>query len=311
MTYTFEKINYEVFDFSNKMLDIMVNDNFLSKKFDLDITHGDEIAEFATLLVNITNNPKAIDLFYYGANKNTLLNTPISFYRINTSSVYGTDTFDIFSKINDFIKYDVIINSELVKDLSPGLTSLVGKKIPVSGLLDMFFIGFFATLDDNDKGTIFDLIKAADKPKKDGITSGATRQIKSRYKKIEKTLTNIFKAIYKYRDDASKKTTDLNTDYTKNIKKVNDSVVKIIAESNSGETILDNPMFFESHLIRGTRPDYTLVLKDTVDVKKSVLDNYKIFTKYRNVFNIINQSEVPEVVEQATETELSKYNKGE
>ena len=70
-------------------------------------------------------------------------------------------------------------------------------------------------------------------------------------------------------------------------------------------------MFFESHLIRGTRPDYTLVLKDTVDVKKSVLDNYKIFTKYRNVFNIINQSEVPEVVEQATETELSKYNKGE
>ena len=306
MTYTFEKINYEVFDFSNKMLDIMVNDNFLSKKFDLDITYLDGI-DFASLLFN--DNFNATDLFYYGANKN-LLNTPISYYRINTSSVGGTTTERYLTEINEFIKYNVIINSELVKDLSPGKTSLVGEPILVSGLVDMFFVGFFATLDDNDKENILKLIKAADKPKK-GVTSGSTRQVNSRYRKIEKTLTSTFKAIYKYRDDAIKKTTTLNTDYTKNIKKVNDSVVKIITETNSGETILDNPMFFESNLTRGNEVDYTLVLKDTVDVKKSVLDNYKIFTKYRNVFNIINQSEVPEVVEQATETELSKYNKGE
>jgi hypothetical protein len=64
------------------------------------------------------------------------------------------------------------------------------KPIPVSGLLDMFFVGFFATLDDNDKENILKLIKAADKPKK-GVNSGSTRQVNPRYRKIEKTLTVI------------------------------------------------------------------------------------------------------------------------
>ena len=307
MKYTFEKINYEMFDFSNKMLDIMVNDDFLSKKFDVDISYDPDL-DFYNSLYQIS--PKAYSLFYYGSNKNTLINTPISYYTLNTGSVSGTTTENYIIDINDFLYYSVDITEELVKTLNPSLSSLVGQSVAASGLLDMMFLGFFATLTDADKANILALIKEANKPTR-GITNNSTSQINARYKKIEKTLTDVFTAIYAYRDAVIEKTASLNTEYTANIEKVNKSVVKILTETDSSEKITDNPNFFETALMRGNQADYTLVLKDTVDVKKTVLDNYKIFTKYRNVFNIINQSEVPEVVEQATETELSKYNKGE
>jgi hypothetical protein len=289
------------------MLDIMVNDNFLSRKFDVDISY-DADSDFYNQLNQL--NSKAYTLFYYGSNKNTLIKTPISFYTLNAGSVSGTTTENYIIDINDFLYYNVDITEELVKTLNPSLTSLIGQSVDLSGLLDMMFVGFFATLTDADKANILALIKAASKPTR-GITNNSTSQINARYRKIENTLNDIFKAIYAYRDAAIAKTASLNTEYTENIEKVNKSVVKILTETDSTEKITDNPTFFETALTRGNEADYTLVLKDTVDVKKTVLDNYKIFTKYRSVFNIINQSEVPEVVEQATETELSKYNKGE
>ena len=43
-----EKINYEFFDFTNKALDIMINDNFMNKSFDLDITYIDSYENVIT-----------------------------------------------------------------------------------------------------------------------------------------------------------------------------------------------------------------------------------------------------------------------
>lgn len=292
MTYTYEKMNYEVFDFGNKVLDVMLNDNFISKEFDLDISY-DITKDFKTQLN---------DLFiskYYSSNNNALSAIPISYYTFNTISVAGTNSDQLLSDINTFIKYDIDISKVFSSYLSTYL-------VHMSGLLDFIFVDFFTTLTDADKAEILRQIKLiepyipapyTDKEKK--------TRIDSKFKSMESTLNSIFALIKGYTEAVVKLSTPIGTNYTTNYNKVLKAVNKIITGTES-ETKITGDLVANA-LIRGNVSDYTLALKDCENIPDSVINNQNIFTSYKELTNIVNEYEVPIINEEKITTELSKY----
>jgi hypothetical protein len=303
MTYTFEKLNYEVFDFSNKALDIMLNDNFMKKDFDMDIKFNESL-DFTKQIVDFG----ATRLFYSGKNTE-LFNIPISYYTLNPDSVAGTPTSAIIQNINTFVDYNFTISQKFVeRSTKPDLTNLIGQNVKLSGLIDLLFIKVFSTLTDADKAEIFNRLRAI--APTSGITGGdkaKAKQIEDRFKKMETTLNLIFNLIKTYVTDATAAMKPLHEKYVENelntIKKINKILVN--AETDS----INSPEAIANSLLKGDVNDYTLVIKDTASVKGSSLTNYITFTNTRGLFNIISQSENPEVIEQATETEFNKYLK--
>jgi hypothetical protein len=307
MTYTFEKINYEFFDFTNKALDIMINDSFINKTFDLDINYIDSY-EFNTQVTALTGATigqtiNASDLFYNGS-KTELKNTRIEYYVLNPLSVSGETTFTAITNINTFIPYEYKITEQLVnsiskiKFLSSPLSVVTNQSIKTTGLIDLLFLGFFDELTSSDKTEILNRIKLIE-PRLSitGSTSPKIKEklIEARYKQIENVLNNIFNAITKYKTEALKLLTPINTEYTKNYNNVLKSVNKIITNTES-ETEL-TPQIFVDNLIKGGVDDYTLTIKDTKKIKESVENNYKTFTSLKALFNITTQSEEPETEE--------------
>jgi hypothetical protein len=303
MTYTFEKINYEFFDFTNKALDIMINDNFMNKSFDFDITYIDSY-EFKSQITSLTGATpgQIIDASVLFP---AIKNTRIEYYTLNPLSVSGQTTFNMITNINTFITYDYKIPKQLVDPLintgSPAniliLTGVTNQIIKNTGLIDLLFLGFFDELTTLDKAEILNRIKLieprlnidGDSPKR------KEKQIEARYKQIENILNNIFNAITKYKTEALKLLTPINTEYTKNYNNVLKSVNKIITDIESESEL--TPQIFIDNLIKGTIEDYTLTIKDTENIKDSVENNYKTFTSLKALFNITTQSEEPETEE--------------
>lgn len=302
MKYTFEKLNYEFFDFSNKNLDIMLNDNYMKRDFDIDLKF-DLNLDF----VRQVNKLNANGLFYSGSRSN-LINIPISYYTINTNSVSGTKTESDIQAINDFIKYDFIVTEEFLKNSSkPNLTDLIGGTIKMSGLIDLFFVNALSSINNNDKSDIFEKIENV------GVKKGVTeknkkRQTKQRLDKIKKTLDNIFIEIENYVNQVNEIITPLHSKYVENeelvLKKMNQI---LLGTSPDGNAFVFSPEIISNTLLKGDVKDYTVVIKDTTKTLTSALNNNQIFTNTRPLFNIVSQSESSEEVETDTETEFSKY----
>ena len=310
MTYTFEKINYELFDFTNKTLDIMLNDNFIIKDFDIDITFDNDLDFY--FQINDLLDKSAVSLFYYGTDRAAMVNTPITYYKINEKSVTGTTTEAAIKAINKNCEYTITITKELVDTLNPSLSSLIGSKIKMSGLLDILFTDFFMTLSDSDRANI--LVELNKIEPVIGISNDPKtkqKQIEAKKKKIESILTSIFTSIYTFRDSAQGMMQPIIDLYTTNYDNINKSVWK----SLSGEdgTFTPDYQLIQKTLIKGNEADYTLVFKDTLsnNIKKAAINNYNVFTNNRSVFNIITQSESQESIEKNTTTQLSQYFKGE
>jgi hypothetical protein len=302
MKYTFEKLNYEFFDFSNKNLDIMLNDNYLQRDFDIDLKFNLEF-DFTRQVTKLNANT----LFYSGS-KSNLINIPISYYTINPDSVSFTSTSADISAINNFIKYDFTITKEFLENSSkPNLTNLIDTKIKMSGLIDLFFIKVLSSLNDSDKSEILKQIKEIE-PKKGITENNKRRKIDQRFKKIENTLNTIFIEIKKYTEEVNKIITPLHSKYVENEEGVLKKMNQILMGTDPGsDAVVFSPDSISNTLLKGGVKDYTVVIKDTTQTLLSAINNNQIFTNTRALFNIISQSETPEEVEVATETEFSKY----
>lgn len=303
MTYTFEKLNYELFDFTNKTLDIMLNDNFMRNDFDIDITYNEnldfkkQLEAFNSSLTPVplsfgdwlAANPQIDNsegneqiaqakydeyvaslsvtseaLFYYGANSN-LVNIPINYYKIS-ETLTGTTTNAAIKKINSGSEYDFIITRELLDNLTVNSTNLADKKIKMSGIIDMLFTDFFMMLTDNDKTDI--LLQLSEVTPRIGISTDAktsVKQIEVRKKKIENILDSIFVAIYKFRDKSQLLIKPIIDAYTMNYYDVNIAVWKSIAGSKTFQAdFIPTAKEISSLLMKGDVSDYTLVIKDTI-----------------------------------------------
>jgi hypothetical protein len=274
----------------------------MNKSFDFDITYIDSY-EFKSQITSLT-----------GATPGQIIDASplfpaivgrVEYYTLNPLSVSGQTTFNMITNINTFITYDYKIPKQLVDPLintgSPAniliLTGVTNQIIKNTGLIDLLFLGFFDELTTLDKAEILNRIKLieprlnidGDSPKR------KEKQIEARYKQIENILNNIFNAITKYKTEALKLLTPINTEYTKNYNNVLKSVNKIITDTESESEL--TPQIFIDNLIKGTIEDYTLTIKDTKKIKNSVENNYKTFTSLKALFNITTQSEEPETEE--------------
>ncbi len=313
MKYTFEKLNYEFFDFSNKNLDIMLNDNYMKRDFDLDINFDNDY-DFLTQVVALSSGATqdVIKLFYGGGGRDNLIRTPISYYTLNVGSVSGTTSESIINNINEFVDYNFTITNEFVKNSTkPKLTNLIGSTIKMSGLVDLLFIKALSSLTDTDKAEILAKIKEpANEPKKGIDTSNPktkAKQIEQKYKKIETILNKVFIEIKTYVNQANAILKPLHSNYVQNEELVLKKMNKILVDNEN--LVVYTPELIANKLIKGSVQDYTVVIKDTVEVKGSTLYNYTLFTNTRGLFNIISQSEEPEIIEKSDETEFSKYLK--
>ena len=336
MKYTFEKLNYEFFDFSNKVLDVMLNDNFMSKAFDMDINF-DGNKDFLTQLLNLqqsnpeeplsftewldVNNITIVEgseqeinnqyqqyvngferpeqLFYSGKNK-TLENIPIGYYLFNIGSVSGTITESKVIAIDNFIKYDFTLTKNFIlNSTKPSLIDLTNSKINMTGLIDLLFIKIFSDLKETDKIEILNRI-TKQTPKTGIGDDQKTKDSKIflRKRKIEKILDKIFIGIGTYVTEANKVLKPLHTDYSNNERIVVKKINKILVDDEIYAEF--NPEFIGQKLIKGGVKDYTLVIKDTNEVLSSAINNYIPFTNTRGLLNIVTQSEQPEVIEDKT-----------
>ena len=243
--------------------------------------------------------------FYSDTDSEVIANL-IEYYTLNPLSVSGQTTFNMITNINTFITYDYKIPKQLVDSListeSPAniliLTGATNQIIKNTGLVDLLFLGFFDELTSLDKTEILNRIKLIEpRSNINPNTPPKTKEklIEARYKQIENVLNNIFNAITKYKTEALKLLTPINTEYTKNYNNVLKSVNKIITDTESESEL--TPQIFIDNLIKGTIEDYTLTIKDTKNIKNSVENNYKTFTSLKALFNITTQSEEPETEE--------------
>lgn len=313
MKYTFEKINYEFFEFSNKMLDVMISDKFINDNYDLDINF-DSTKDFEKQIKE-TNVLRAGNLFYAGNGK--LSDIKLNYYTFNENSLPSGSIFPILSTkkiiedINKKIKYEYIVTERFTKTILGDFSSLIGKKIELSGLLDLLFIKFLSDLTDEDKAEI--LTKIKEKQPKKGETDGDKNkesQKNVRYRKIERTLNSIFTIIKNYVTEMNKTTTALNSSYKVNygsvVNKMHDILIKNSKVGLGPFPEEITPITIADALIKGNVDDYTLIIKETKDVLNSVLNNYNLFTNSKDVTNININNENAPVIEQTEITDRYK-----
>jgi len=266
MQYVFEKINYELLDFSNKTLNVMSNDTFnnskiIIKQIDASSVYNKLSGDNFEYYFNSSNYIKPIEDFK---------NNNIHYYDID-SSIQFTDYVVKFKgyKFNDGIPDDI--------------------PIILSGIIDLFFIEVFKNLNkENDLPILLDMIKKGPAPTRNVSADSKKRDkdIEQRFKQMEKTLNIIFEEIKNYCTDMISKLNELKDIID------NDNQTSIININN----MLDNNLqkYYDVNttvksLIKGTEDDYTLTLKQTKDIPLSVKNNYKSFTNKRDLFTIITE----------------------
>lgn len=312
MKYTFEKINYELFDFSNKTIDIMLNDNFIYSDFDLDIIIN-PTNNFLTQVTGLTSD--ATNLFYY-SDRVDYKSTPINYYTYEVPT--GSSISDKVSTINNFLIYTLPITTELATLGPTPESSLVGQNIYMSGLLDLIFLDFFMSISDADKEKIMTEIKKPENKPVKGISTDpktSAKQLTDRYNKISNVLDGLFTSITNYRNSASDKLTDLAKTYTDNYDIVKTNVNNVFTTNSSWKDITAD--LIVPSLIKGSEEDYKLSMRDTQNIKESAKNSYSLFINNRNRFNIINTNENKQTIigpipdTGSTQTELSKYEIGQ
>ncbi len=207
MRYTFEKINYEVLDFSNKTLEVMLSDQFESKNNDIDLAYTPSYGFDLQVnnLTGVTLNPTGSTtgdtvsniLFYYGVNKKT--NSQNSFikdinyylFNDNNPNITGTTLNTQLKNLNTLMAYDYTITEEYVNSLpdqqkiklngfsgsTSGITTGVttgityGETVKMSAMHEVLFIEFLYNLYIN-KPTHIEAIMA--KIEKTGINPPAS-----------------------------------------------------------------------------------------------------------------------------------------
>jgi len=197
MKYTWEKINYEILDFSNKTLDLMLSDSLEIKTNDVDLLYTPNL-EFDVQLDSLTGVTIGVttgtttgtttgattgattgtsesfvvtkqSLFYYGDNKKPNDNiNPINYYLFNDQNpnITGTDLQQTLTKLNEVLPYEFTINNDYVNALPNGIKNQLkpvsgttfNEKIKLTAIQEMVFMDFFVRLDQ-DKETHINLLK--------------------------------------------------------------------------------------------------------------------------------------------------------
>jgi hypothetical protein len=331
MKYTWEKLNYEMLEFSNRTLDLMLSDDLETKLNDVDFTFTPSLsfdAQLETLTGTTidggtTGNTISKLLFYYGDNKkpNQFL-TDVNYYLFNEDNpnITGTNLVSILGNLNNLLKYNFTINEHFISSLPDNNKAVLSGTtvngstndlIELSAMHELIFMEFIVNLN-NDKNIHIEALKTQflesisipanikDKPKK------VEKYIAQKTKEIEGVIKDTFNLISKFVIEFDSVIGDLyfyNMDIkNQTIKKIN----KNVFDSADNEYLMSSDEM-KNKLIKGGPEDYTLTMRETSKLDNTIVRNLKLFTKYKSD-PIINISSVLEAETEpvATKTELAK-----
>lgn len=269
MQYVFEKINYELLDFSNKTLNVMNNDTF--NNVQIVVEKPNELSVY--------NQFNAKDFEYYFNSSNYI--KPIEDFKNNSVYYYNNNDIDFSSLFSDYV---VKFKGYKFNDGIPFDTN-----ITLSSFIDLFFIDVFNNLiKENDLFILLNMIKTGPAPTRNVSNDPKKRNkdIEQRFKQMEKTLNIIFDEIKVYCKSVLSKLDELkyimDEDSYSSIININKALDNNLQEYYDVNTTVKS-------LIKGTEDDYTLTLKQTKDIPLSVKNNYKSFTNKRDLFTIITE----------------------
>ena len=308
MKYVWEKLNYELFDFSNKTLDLMLSDGLESKLNDLDLTYNIDY-EFDKQLedlvitgsttgstTGITNMPDL--LFYYGDNKrpnSRITNTNYYMFHDENENITGTELESILIKLNEVLPYKFPINDAFVSALPTAnknkiYLDIVGEignetNVEMSGMLELIFLEFILELYINKAAHVESLDKMFSESiavpaniKSNEKKNGA--YILRKKKRIKKNLNDVFNLFGKLIDSYESGIIELY-DHNEGIKlDTVKSVNKNLFEKES-DTLLSSDEI-KSKLIKGEVEDYTLLMRETGSLDPNMVKNLDIFTNYKS-----------------------------
>ena len=326
MQYTFEKINYELLDFSNKTLEFMLSDDSETKNNDIDLVYTPayefdlQINNFVTIDENIIFSN---DLFYYGLNKKTnsensfIKNINYYLFNDNNPNLTDTDLNTQLKNLNTLMAYDYTITEEYINSLPDEQKNKLifipyGETVKMSAMQDLLFIEFLYNLYVN-KSVHIEAIMA--KIEKTGINPPASirnnpiRLIgykKKQTEKIKKSIEDAFKLIETF---VKKYDSDL-TDVFNYASNINDNTIKKINKNIFGiddsSKVLDT-IETQNKLIKGSYDDYKVTFRETSKPDSTIIKNLKLFTKYKNesIINICSVNEA-ESFKINNETQLAK-----
>ena len=279
MTYTYEKLSYEMLDFSNKTLGVILNDN--SSNYDVGITNNGQ-----TNLKNkleLTNDTvynvlftKENDGFYYF---NVTGNTTDETYRSKILSL--ADVLNYNMTLTETYMNNVITNYENTGNVDVSvhteLKSLKGKSYQMSSISEVVLMEFFDGLYTNRKTHIDDIIKKISDSMKNSTESEKEKNRK--LKKIKSAISAFFDQINKYNALVNVELNDTVYTYTEKVTTPLNTYVKSAFSSPNNKAVAPGKVKSEE-ILKGTDADYTLTLRsapiNSVDVP---LNNIIIYNK--------------------------------
>ena len=322
MKYVWEKLNYELFDFSNKTIDLMMSDELESRLKDLDLTYTPEY-EFNEQLNDFTITGATSGttsgttemgklLFYYGDNKKPSERlTDLNYYMFNDVSSELGDTLD---SLNKKIVYEFVVNDAFVSSLPEANKKEIylnivgeigsGNTIKMSAMLETVFLEFIHELFKNKARhtealhTIFSDPSVPTNIKSD---SKKTKTYISRKKeRIRKTLDDTFNLFGKFIDASKEDMTNLFNYNNESIEKTCKNINENLFENTS--TTLITAGEINNKLTKGGIEDYTLLMRETSKLDPTIVKNLDIFTNHKDnpIINLTSTLEPKEEIEEKT-----------
>ena len=306
MTYTFEKISYEFFEFVNKTLGIVLNDNsdnyninivtdqsknfksrysLISTSFSTTVQKNLYYALFPGLKSDLTSYDNGTDLIYYnvsGTSTNVDYNNAIKAlnnalnYTINLNEDFVTNAYNNYTHSNNI---DISTKT--------ALTTLTGTTptILASSLSEAALLDFFGQLFSN-KDTHITAIMS--KMSADVNTSNLSDRQKTRaIKNIQNNLGDFFDEINTYITNINKLYGDLIKLYGDNVLTPLNNYINVSFNTIGNQQAPTSGKVTGQNLLKGGDPEYTLKLRLVKNIVtpdsayRDVLNNAIIFNHQR------------------------------
>lgn len=289
MMYTYEKISYEMLDFANKTLGVVLNDNcddyeigiysqpyfnggnMLTLKDVIKNTYGTQLSDE---IFNVLY-PKLNDGFYY-------YNVDITG---STNSTYTTNV----NKLTTWLDYDIKLTNDYINN-KLSVANITSKTpyqflyndnsvFTMSSISETIFLDFFEEFYNNRTVYLDEIIKKVS----DDLKS-STKTDKEKTREIAKTksaFTAIFTQIGLYITNTNKVLGPIIESYNDNVTTPLKQYVASAFSTPNNKAVTSNTVVTANAMLKGNDDDYTLTLRKINNDTPDMLDNIMIYNKYR------------------------------
>lgn len=285
MTYTFEKMSYEVLDFSNKTLGVVLNDN--SDNYGIDITTknldllknrfisvlsltGDEVKIYDVLFPNTNDG-----FYYYSVTGNTTDNS----YKTSVDSLSTVLDYSV-SITNDLVDYRINNTPNIDTAVRTKLNSIKGQmnNFVMSSLSEAIYLEFFEDIYKNRTTYLNEIMKKISDDLKSSKKSDKEKE--REIAKVRSAFSAFFEQINSYLTKINTSVNTVVTSYDTNVT----TPLKLYVSSAFGtpnNKSVAIRRITASDMLRGNDKDYILTLRKLTTDTPDMMNNIMIYNKNR------------------------------